>query len=224
MESVDRYNIVLVHGAADRWQGLDCENGNGGNQYTEAYRNQQGVVTDSSTCHLDSVPVPGSTRDSVFTKCHIAYYNPKRIGGVMMPNGDVGGTAVGMIKDLFPFLNDELFETPNAAYLQRPFVNPAGSPADNADEIGKSDWKGTNKCSYRRSLIEEAKEFKAHGQDSLKMFRESPTAKYRTIPSRNILVGHSMGGVAIREYVQGPNYNKDVDKISLDLFDNLFLC
>ncbi len=22
-----------------------------------------------------------------------------------------------------------------------------------------------------------------------------------------------MGGVAIREYVQGPNYNKDVDKI-----------
>ena len=47
MESVDRYNIVLVDGAADRWQGLDCENGNGGNQYTEAYRNQQGVVTDS---------------------------------------------------------------------------------------------------------------------------------------------------------------------------------
>jgi len=28
MESVDKYNIVLVHGAADRWQGLDCENGN----------------------------------------------------------------------------------------------------------------------------------------------------------------------------------------------------
>lgn len=27
VESVDRYNIVLVHGAADRWQGLDCDNG-----------------------------------------------------------------------------------------------------------------------------------------------------------------------------------------------------
>ena len=42
-------------------------------------------------------------------------------------------------KDLFPFLNDELLETPNVAYLQRPFVHPADSPADNADEIGKSD-------------------------------------------------------------------------------------
>ncbi|WP_175547376.1 hypothetical protein [Fibrobacter sp. UWH4] len=42
-------------------------------------------------------------------------------------------------KDLFPFLNDEFFEPPNAAYLQRPFVNPAVSPANNADEIGKSD-------------------------------------------------------------------------------------
>ena len=35
MESVDRYNIVLVHGAADRWQGLDCENGDGGNVFVE---------------------------------------------------------------------------------------------------------------------------------------------------------------------------------------------
>ena len=35
MESVDRYNIVLVHGAADRWQGLDCVNGNGGNVFVE---------------------------------------------------------------------------------------------------------------------------------------------------------------------------------------------
>ncbi|WP_297946476.1 LamG-like jellyroll fold domain-containing protein [uncultured Fibrobacter sp.] len=220
MESVDMYNIVLVHGAADRWQGLDCENGDGGNPYTEAYSNKQGVVTDPSTCHLDSVEVPvpneskpDSTRDSVFTRCDTAYYNPKRIGGVMKPNGDIGGMAVGMIKDLFPFLNDELFENPYAAYLQRPFVLPAGSPANNADEIGKSNWMGSGMCSARRSLIEEAKEFKAHGQDTLKMFRESPTAEYRKIASRNILVGHSMGGVAIREYVQGPNYNKDVDKI-----------
>lgn len=35
MESVDKYNIVLVHGAADRWQGLDCENGDGGNVFVE---------------------------------------------------------------------------------------------------------------------------------------------------------------------------------------------
>ncbi len=205
MESVDRYNIVLVHGAADRWQGLDCENGDGGYRYTEAYSNKQGVVTDPSTCHRDSVEVPvpnainpDSTRDSVYTECDTAYYNPKRIGGVMKPNGDIGGMAVGMIKDLFPFLNDELFENPYAAYLQRPFVNPAGSPANNAGEIGKSNWIGSGMCSARRSLIEEAQEFKAKGSLRLDTLRNnSATAEYRTIPSRNILVGHSMGGVAI---------------------------
>ena len=227
MESVGRYNIVLVHGAADRWQGLDCENGDPrtGSDYVEAYESKDSVVTDSSTCHLDTVPVSGSTRDSVFTKCDIAYYNPKRIGGVLMPNGDIGGTATGMISELFPFLNEELLESPYAAYLQRPFVHPAGSPADNADEIGKSSWKGEGKCSYRRSLIEEAQEFKAKGSLRLDTLRNnSANDRYRTISSRNILVGHSMGGVAIREYVQGPNYNKDVDKVFLDLFDNLFLC
>ena len=205
MESVARYNIVLVHGAADRWQGLDCENGDGGKRYTEAYSNKQGVVTDSSTCHQDSIEVPvpnvsnpDSTRDSVFTKCDIAYYNPERIGGVMMPNGDIGGTATGMVNDLFPFLNEDLLESPYAAYLQRPFVHPAGSPADNAEEIGKSNWMGSGLCYARRSLIEEAQEFKAKGSLRLDTLRNnSATAEYRTIASRNILVGHSMGGVAI---------------------------
>ena len=35
MENAEKYNIVLVHGAADRWQGLDCENGDGGNVFVE---------------------------------------------------------------------------------------------------------------------------------------------------------------------------------------------
>ena len=224
MESVDRYNIVLVHGAADRWQGLDCENGNprdDGKDYEESYNTREGVVTDPSTCHRDSVEVPvpnainpDSTRDSVYTECDTAYYNPKRIGGIKMPNDSLGSSATGMVKELFPFLNEELLESPYAAYLQRPFVNPAGSPANNADEIGKSNWIGSGMCSARRSLIEEAQEFKAAGAWLLDSLRNvKPFDQYRKIPSRNILVGHSMGGVAIREYVQGPNYNKDVDKI-----------
>ena len=36
---------------------------------------------------------------------------------------------------------------------------------------------------------------------------------YRQLASRYILVGHSMGGVVSREYVQGDFYNGDVDKI-----------
>ena len=209
MESVNRYNIVLVHGAADRWQGLDCENGFDDKKYKESYeyRSFPAGFDSSKVCVKDSI-------DTTQVLCNVPYYIPDRIGGVKKPNDSIGGTAVGMVKELFPFLNDSLLESPNAAYLQRPFVHPAGSPADNADEIGKSDWKGENKCSARRSLIEEAKEFKAAGAWPLDSLRNVyPFDQYRTIPSRNILVGHSMGGVAIREYVQGPNYNKDVDKI-----------
>ena len=188
MENVEKYNIVLVHGAADRWQGLDCDNGDlDGDAYGYAFEYNTPVVLDSSTCVLD-------TNGNL--SCAPSYYLSKRIGGIIH-GADTGSSATGMVKELFPFLNEELLESPYAAYLQRPFVNPAGSPANNADEIGKSNWIGSGMCSARRSLIEEAKEFKAHGQDTLKMFRESPTAEYRKIASRNILVGHSMGGVAI---------------------------
>ena len=36
---------------------------------------------------------------------------------------------------------------------------------------------------------------------------------FRQLASRYILVGHSMGGVVSREYVQSDYYNDDVDKI-----------
>lgn len=79
MESVDRYNIVLVHGAADRWGGMDCENGERatGNYYKEAYEDRQGVVSDLSSCRPDSIEVPdignpGAMKDSVFTRCDTA--------------------------------------------------------------------------------------------------------------------------------------------------------
>lgn len=47
----------------------------------------------------------------------------------------------------------------------------------------------------------------------MKAYRENSIKEYRTIPSRNILIAHSMGGVSSREYVQADFYNKDVDKI-----------
>lgn len=222
MENVGRYNIILVHGAADRWGGMDCENGERatGNYYKEAFGDRQGVVLDQSSCRPDSTEVPdidnpGAMKDSVFTRCDTAYYVPSRIGGVK--NRDKISSAVGMVKEVEQLLRESIFDTPEATFLQRPFVNPAGSPADNGNEIGQSNWKGENKCLARRSLIEEAQEFKAQGQDTLRKYRESANDEYRKIPSRNILIAHSMGGVASREYVQGDNYKHDVDKlITLD--------
>lgn len=48
--------------------------------------------------------------------------------------------------------------------------------------------------------------------------RTNSVDEYRTIPSRNILIAHSMGGVASHEYVTDQSvYNNDVDKmIALD--------
>jgi triacylglycerol esterase/lipase EstA (alpha/beta hydrolase family) len=98
-------------------------------------------------------------------------------------------------------------------YLQRSFQNPADAPSHNAYEVGYAAWQGDNVCADRRSLIEEAQVVHAGGLDSLKLKR-TEKKDYRKIPSRNILLAHSMGGVAIREYVQNQNiYKNDVDKL-----------
>lgn len=81
---------------------------------------------------------------------------------------------------------------------------------------------GFSKFGKRRSLFEEAQEMKAiakddsgkvhFGQSALELIRKNPDL-YRQLASRYILIGHSMGGVVSREYVQGNFYNGDVDKI-----------
>ncbi|SHL91441.1 PGAP1-like protein [Fibrobacter sp. UWH5] len=95
--------------------------------------------------------------------------------------------------------------------------------------MGDRKWNvannGVSKFGHRRSLFEEAQEVKAifpykdtvyYGQVALDSMRHHPDL-YRQLASRYILIGHSMGGVVSREYVQGNFYNGDVDKfIMLD--------
>ena len=52
----------------------------------------------------------------------------------------------------------------------------------------------------------------AKGQAALEIIRQDPDL-FRKLASRYVLVSHSMGGVVSREYVQGDFYNGDVDKI-----------
>ena len=194
MESLNEYNLVLIHGAGSHWGGLDCENGD---IKHEKY-------------NLDSVEyAPAWT--------YYAYGPNTRIGGKFsegLISDDSTSSATGMIAELKPWIQDTLFEGDYEAlvYLQRPFTNPANSPSNNGNEIGKRTWKGSNKCSARRSLFEEIQEVHAKGQDTLNRYRKDSFNSYRKIPSRYILVSHSMGVVA-REYVQGDFYNGDVDKI-----------
>ncbi|NLB63738.1 MAG: hypothetical protein GX801_06475, partial [Fibrobacter sp.] len=177
MESVTRYNVILVHGASDRWGGMDCNAEN----FPEAYR---------------------SPRDSV-----TGYF--EMVGGIQ--NGDWKSSAAKMLRALVPWLSDTILEDKNVVYLQRPLTQPAGSPLQNASEIGDRKWKGKGGCAARRSLFEEAQEIRANDQKELATKRSSMA--YRLIPSRNIIIAHSMGGVTSREYIRSKSYNNDVDKV-----------
>ena len=134
------------------------------------------------------------------------------------------------------WLNRRVFEddsstNPKTSYIYnwRSFTNPANSSLNNAFELGGRTWnKGNGRIGeggfgYRRALMEEAQEVKAwgvvndsnervFGQAALEFIRKNSDL-YRQLASRYILIGHSMGGVVSREYVQGNFYNGDVDKI-----------
>ena len=198
MESLNEYNLVLIHGAGSHWGGLDCENGDikhekmgfSSDKYQDAYEYYWRGTSGPNT----------------------------RIGGKLsegLISDDSTSSATGMIAELKPWIQDTVFEGDYEwlVYLQRPFTNPANSPSNNGNEIGKRTWKGSNKCSARRSLFEEIQEVHAKGPDTLNRYRKDSFDSYRKIPSRYILVSHSMGGVVSREYVQGNFYNGDVDKI-----------
>lgn len=106
----------------------------------------------------------------------------------------------------------------SSMYAWRAFTNPANSSKNNAVELGDRTWNKDKKFGGRRALVEEAQEVKAvydtlRGQNALEIIRGNPDL-YRQLASRYILIGHSMGGVVSREYVQNSNYyHGDVDKI-----------
>ena len=105
------------------------------------------------------------------------------------------------------------------------FLIPANSSDSNAVELGDRTWflPGIH-FSKRRAMIEEAQEVKAlsvlndegervFGQTALEINRKNPDL-YRQLASRYILIGHSMGGVVSREWIQNSNfYHDEVDKV-----------
>jgi hypothetical protein len=206
MESIENYNVILVHGAADMRSGLDCRNGKA---LENAYQTIQTVVKKEDG--KDSIIINYQARIGGYEDW-VLPWNENFHGGFLFQ--DTASGATGMLKELRPWLKDYVFGgNDTVIYLQRPFVNPAGSPFDNGDEIGKSGWHGDDKCSERRSLIEEAQEVRAEGRVNLINLRKDVTLRDNLPPSRNILIAHSMGGVSSREYVQGNGYKNDVDKV-----------
>ncbi|WP_407450083.1 LamG-like jellyroll fold domain-containing protein [Fibrobacter sp.] len=189
MESIENYNVLLVHGAYGSDKGIS-EN----SEYVSAYED---------TTFLGNATLGDYTSNNRITKW--------------------------LAKNIFEeIVSEKNYENARNSYIYnwRSFTNPANSSLNNAREMGDRMWNvqtnGSSKFGNRRALFEEAQEVRAFevvddgerkkGQAALEIIRKDPDL-YRQLASRYILIGHSMGGVVSREYVQGNFYNGDVDKI-----------
>ena len=131
MESIERYNIILVHGAADSLQGIDCSS-NAPEKPFDYWEFKNNADTLKR--------IEGYVRYSL-------------LGEKTTSN------ATGMIKTLTRWIAQKILDDDvkdrRSIYLNRPFINPANSPIINGVEIGNRAWMGKDKCKIRRSLTEE---------------------------------------------------------------------
>ena len=196
MESIENYNVMLLHGAYGSDQGFLKISDT--NKIKEAYY---------ATAYLDNGAALGRYYENRDDKHRLLHWLTTQIleESEMNPN------------DVHP--------KHSYVYHWRSFSNPANSSVNNAVELGKRSWRMADKFEHRRAMMEEAQEVKAkfivdendptknlYGQEALDSIRRNPDL-YRQLASRYVLIGHSMGGVVSREYVQSDFYNDDVDKV-----------
>ncbi len=197
MESIENYNVMLIHGAYGKEKGfLDISDTT---KIKEAY---------AATKALDNGAALGRYYEEPDDKPRLLHWLTTKVFEESEMNAD----------DVHPKYS--------YVYQWRSFSNPANSSYNNAFELGDRMWyMPATRYEHRRAMMEEAQEVKAslkvskNGKDSLYVGQAAldtirrNSDLYRQLASRYILIGHSMGGVVSREYVQGNFYNGDVDKI-----------
>ncbi len=195
MESITNYNVMLLHGAYG---------------HTDADGALQGFLEDKT--------LPSAYFASEYLgKANIGKYDSRNRLGYFIS------------KEIFEESDSKRNVRDSYIYHWRSFSEPPNSSITNAIELGDRTWNSANengeaKYGHRRALVEEAQEVKSsfysiakddslHGQEALDSIRQNPDL-YRQIPSRYILVGHSMGGVVAREWIQNSDYyHNEVDKV-----------
>ena len=200
MESIENYNVMIVHGAYSACQGFWIER-------------------DSTSC--EEFLAETDTREAYYAKATLE--NGATLGAY--DNSDRITNWISKMVLEEPGWTEKVDYAHNSyVYNWRSFSNPANTSLNNAHELGDRTWSlKDTRFKQRRALFEEAQELKASfydknipgdvfGQVALDSIRKHPDL-YRQLASRYILIGHSMGGVVSREYVQGNFYNGDVDKI-----------
>ena len=196
MESAVNYNVLMVHGAYGSDKGIE----NCSDKTLEATKESEYLTTSEKGAN-------------------IGYYHEK--GRLTSWLESLIFEDTTSYDPLNPFSDFRRSQGVPYIYSWRAFTNPANSSINNAHELGDRKWNG---CGQRRALVEESQEVRAvfdnastgrkdSGQVALDSIRKYPDL-YRQIPSRYILVAHSMGGIASREWIQNSDYYYgDVDKV-----------
>lgn len=192
MESITNYNVMMVHGA------YGPKNDDGELQGFDPGDFSQAI---EATEHLGAASMGSYTSNNRVTRwiSHNILEEPK-------------------------WEKDSSYVRNSYVYNWRAFSNTRNSSKNNAVELGDRTWNKEGKFGQRRALVEEAQEVKAifynpstgrkdSGQVALDSMRNHPDL-YRQLASRYILVGHSMGGVVSREWIQNSDYyHGEVDKV-----------
>ena len=167
MESVENYNILMVHGAYGSSKGF------GNKDFVESLLKKNlpeaiDTLPDWSLWrtmyYLDTIPriadsyvFPEANEDTSFLgEANIGYY------------GSHGRLTYWLNKRIF---EDDSSSKPQTSYTYhwRSFSNPANSSSNNAHELGDRKWNqgnlsfGNGGFGHRRTLMEEAQEVKAWG-------------------------------------------------------------
>jgi flagellar hook assembly protein FlgD len=137
---------------------------------------------------------------------------------------------------LFCTLKGNLFQ---GQYSLRSFTDPGASPLDVAHELGDRDWKTPKNPALRSHVIEAMRRYLEHRrQIAVSKAREGrPRSEFESaldslyqgipitdpraivaafpdsVPSRLVVLAHSMGGLTTREYLVSDYYNQDLDKV-----------
>lgn len=223
MESITNYNVLMVHGAYGWNQGFIWSH------MSEDYWKYQYGLEDVPIASLFSdASVLADVVKNLNDSLPSAYDATSFLGNANLGAYDNGGRITYWLnKNVF---EDDSSKKPQTSYIYnwRSFSNPANSSSNNAHELGDRLWNngnlnyGKGGFGHRRALTEEALEVKAvhisgkdtsYGQIALDSIRNHPDL-YRQLASRYILIGHSMGGVVSREWIQNSGYYYgDVDKV-----------
>lgn len=137
---------------------------------------------------------------------------------------------------MFCSLQGDLFQD---QYSLRSFSDPGASPVDLARELGDRDWNTPNNPALRSHVIEAMRRYLEHRRHlsvskrtegrTRSDFEEALDSLYKggpitdpapimaiypdSVPSRLVVLAHSMGGLTTREYLVSDYYNQDLDKV-----------